>query len=40
MAGEDYHYEIKGRLFAIADKDLSVVMLVAGGRIELPTSGL
>ncbi|MCQ1766153.1 recombinase family protein [Neorhizobium galegae] len=42
-AGAEYRYEIKGKLSAIAGPELSAVSagpMVAGGRIELPTSGL
>ena len=38
--GADYKYEIRGRLSSIAGPELSAVEVVAGGRIELPTSGL
>ncbi|MBX9455884.1 MAG: recombinase family protein [Rhizobium sp.] len=42
-AGEEYRYEIKGWLSALAGPDLSAVsanLMVAGGRVELPTLGL
>jgi site-specific DNA recombinase len=39
-AGAEYRYEIKGKLSAIAGPELSAGPMVAGGRIELPTSGL
>lgn len=38
--GADYRYEIRGKLSSIAGPELSAVEVVAGGRIELPTSGL
>ncbi|EUB97227.1 Resolvase domain-containing protein [Rhizobium sp. CF080] len=38
--GADYKYEIRGKLSSIAGPELSAVEVVAGGRIELPTSGL
>lgn len=41
--GEEYRYEIKGRISALAGPELSAFSadpVVAGGRVELPTLGL